>query len=125
MRRVAGIFETAIVQVQSSVGTQPAIVWDPGNTSATTYGPLGSVPSASVLKDVTIINTGTVNIYAGMGTVAYASKTGALIPVGGQLTFQGYSVTGQTGVGTIWANAGTVGYSSSTIAGMASVAAVS
>ncbi len=122
---MAGIFASNIVQVQSSVGTQPAIVWDPGSTSTTTYGPLGSVPTSSSLKDVTIVNTGTVNIYAGMGTVAYASTTGMLIPVGGQLTIQGYSVTGRTGVGTIWANAGTVGFSSSTIAGMVSVAAVS
>ena len=122
---MAGIFETAIQQIQSSVGTQPAVVWDPGNTSSTTYGPLGSVPSAAVLKDVTIVNTGTVNIYAGMGTVAYASTTGALIPVGGQLTFQGYSVVSRGANGTIWANAGTVGYSSSTIAGMMSVGVVS
>ena len=122
---MAGIFESGIVQVQSSVGTQPAVVWDPGSTSSTTYGPLGSVPSGATLTDVTIINTGTVNIYAGMGTVAYASKTGALIPAnGGQLTFQGYSVTSRGANGTIWANAGTVGYSSSTIAGMVSVAAV-
>jgi flagellar basal body rod protein FlgF len=122
---VAGIFSSGIVQVQATVGTAPAVVWDPGSSSATTYGALGSVPTSSVLKDVTIINTGTVNIYAGMGTVAYASTTGMLIPVGGQLTIQGYNLTGRTGIGTIWANAGTVGYSSSTIAGLASVIAVS
>jgi hypothetical protein len=120
----AGIFSSAIIQTQSAVGTAPAVVWDPGSSGTTTYGPLGSVPTSSLLRDVTIINTGTVNIYAGMGTVAYASTTGALIPVGGQLTFFGYSVTGRTGVGTIWANAGTVGYSSSTTAGMVSVQAV-
>ncbi|HUY44237.1 MAG TPA: hypothetical protein VMV92_00710 [Streptosporangiaceae bacterium] len=123
---MAGIFESGIIQVQGAVGTAPAVVWDPGNTSATTYGPLGSVPSAATLTDVTVINTGTVNIYAGMGTVAYASTTGALIPAnGGQLTFQGYKVTSRGANGTIWANAGTVGFSSSTAAGMVSVAAVS
>ena len=122
---MAGIFETAIQQVQSAVGTAPAVVWDPGSSSATTYGPLGSVPTGAVLKDVTVINTGTVNIYAGMGTVAYASTTGALIPAnGGQLTFSGYNVTSHGANGTIWANAGTVGFSSSTIAGMVSVSSV-
>lgn len=121
---MAGIFETAIVQIQSSVGTAPAVVWDPGSSSATTYGPLGSVPTGAVLKDVTIINTGTVNLYAGMGTVAYASMTGGLIAVGGQLTFQGYNVTAHGANGTIWANCGTVGFTGSSIAGMASVIAV-
>lgn len=122
---MAGLFESGIVQVQSSVGTQPAVVWDPGSTSATTYGPLGSVPTAATLTDVTVVNTGTVNIYAGMGTVAYASTTGALIQPGGQLTFQGYKVVSRGANGTIWANAGTVGFTGSTVAGMVSVAAVS
>ncbi len=121
---MSALFETAIQQSQATVGTAPAVVWDPGATSATTYGPLGSVPTASVLKDVAVSNTGTANIYAGMGTVAYASMTGALIPPGGQAVFFGYSVTGRTGVGTIWANTGTVGWSSSTTAGMVSVQAV-
>ena len=123
---MAGLFESGIVQVQGTVGTAPAVVWDPGSTSATTYGPLGSVPSAATLTDVTIINTGTVNIYVGMGTVAYASTTGALVSAnGGQITIQGYKVVSRGANGTIWANAGTVGFSSSTVAGMVSVAAVS
>lgn len=121
---MAGIFESAVVQVQSSVGTQPAVVWDPGSTSTTTYGPLGSVPASTTLTDVIIVNTGTVNIYAGMGTVAYATMTGALIPVGGQTLFQGYKVTSRGANGTIWANCGTVGFTGSSIAGMASVISV-
>ncbi len=35
------LFESGIVQVQSSVGTIRSLVWNPENTSTTTYGPLG------------------------------------------------------------------------------------
>lgn len=118
------LFESAIVQV-ATPGTISTKIWDPSNTSATTLGALGSVASGATLKDVTVINSGTVNIYVGMGSVSAASTTSLLVPVGGQMTLQGYSQVGTTGSpGAIWANVGTVGYTGATVAGLASVVSV-
>jgi hypothetical protein len=117
------LFESGIVQV-SSPGTVSSICWNPSNTSATTFGSLGSVPASAVLKDVTVINQGTVPVYVGMGSAAATtSQIGAQIPAGGQLTIQGYSGTVGT-AGTIWANTGVVGQTGLVAAGMASVASV-
>jgi hypothetical protein len=119
------IFESGIQQVNSSVGTIASLVWQPSNTSATTFGPLGSVASAAALKDVMVQNTGTNVIYVGMGSAAAAATTGAQVQPGGYALFSGYSVTAGTAVtGNIWAQTGTVGQTSSTVAGMASVISV-
>lgn len=119
------IFEGNIVQNNTSVGTIASLIWNPENTSSTTFGPLGSVSSTAVLKDVTIVNTGTVNVYVGSGSAAAATTTGLLLPVGGQVTIQGYSLSNPTGaLGQIWGNVGTVGSTGSTKAGLASVASV-
>ena len=118
------IFEAGIQQVNSSIGTTSALVWNPENTSTTTFGPLGSVSTTAVLKDVTILNTGTVTVYVGSGSLAAGgSQTPMAIPVGGQLTIQGYSVTNPSGTtGQIWGNV--VSGTGSTLAGLASVASV-
>jgi hypothetical protein len=118
------IFESAIQQANSSIGTASSLVWNPENQSSTTFGPLGSVPSTAVLKDVTIINTGTVPVYLGSGSLAAGGTVTPLqIPVGGQVTVQGYSVSNPSGTtGQIWGNV-TSG-TGSTLAGLASVASV-
>lgn len=119
------LFETGIVQVQSTVGTLSALVWQPSNTSTTTFGAAGSITAGSVLKDVTIINTGTATISLASGTTtAGATPVGLQLPAGAQVTIQGYNVTAGTATtGNIWGICAT-GLSTSTIAGLASVASV-
>ena len=118
------LFETGIVQV-STVGTLSALIWQPSNTSTTTFGPLGSITVGDVLKDVTIVNTGSGTVYAAGGTTtASSSPIGLPIPPAGQLTIQGYSQTAGTATfGNIYALCAT-GASSSVTVGLASVASV-
>jgi len=119
------LFESAIQQVNTSVGTVASLIWNPENTSATTFGPLGSVASTAVLKDVTIINTGTVAVLVGSGSASAAATTGLSIPAGGQVTVQGYSVTSPSSTtGQIWGQTTVVNTTGSTLAGLASVASV-
>ena len=99
------------------------MVWNPGNSSATAMGSLGSVPSGAVLRDVTLMNTGTNPLYLQSGSVSAAVATGLLFPAGAQLTIQGYLGTGAA-AGTIWANTSVVGTSGAVTAGLASVASV-
>ena len=116
------IFESGIVQT-TSPGTISTMVWNPSGTSTTTYGALGSVPSSSVFHDLTVINQGTCNVYVNQGSAAVATILGVLLPVGGQLTIQGYAGTVGT-AGTIWANTATAGLTGLVSAGMPSVASV-
>jgi flagellar basal body rod protein FlgF len=118
------IFETSIQQVNSNIGTSYSLIWNPENTSTTTFGALGSVSSTATLKDVTIMNTGTVTVFAGSGTQTAGGSAGSLaIPVGGQVTIQGYNVTNPSGTtGQIWGN--TTTGTGATTAGLASVASV-
>ena len=107
------------------MGTLSALIWQPSNQSTTTYGPLGSITTGDVLKDVTIQNTGSGTVYAAGGTTsAGAAPAGLAIPPGGQLTIQGYVQTAGTATfGNIWGICAT-GAASSTTAGLASVASV-
>lgn len=114
------LFESAIVQV-SSPGTVSALIWNPANTSSTTFGSLGSVPSGAVLKDLILVNQGTVNIYYGMGIASNAGTLGSLLPVGGQHTLQGYQGVGGAATQQIWGNTGTVGSVGQVAVGLASV----
>jgi hypothetical protein len=119
------LFETGVVQVNSSVGTIASLIWQPGNTSTTTYGALGSITVGAVLKDITIINTGANTIYVGSGSISAVSQTGLAVPAGGQVTIQGYNVTAaNTSNGNIWAQTGVLGQTSTTTVGLASVASV-
>ena len=119
------LFESGIVQINSSVGTVSSLIWNPENTSTTTFGALGSVASTATLKDVTIINTGANTIYVGSGSISATSTTGLAVPAGGQLTIQGYSVVNPSSTtGQIWAQTGVFGQTSSTEAGLATVASV-
>ena len=63
-------------------------------------------------------------VFAGSGTQTAGGSAGSLaIPVGGQLTIQGYNVTNPSGVvGQIWGN--TTSGTASTIAGLASIPSV-
>ena len=61
-----------------------------------------------MLKDVTVINQGTVAVYVNSGSAAVATVLGVQVPVGGQLTVQGYSGTVGT-AGSLWANTAVVG----------------
>jgi hypothetical protein len=119
------LFESGIVQAQSSVGTLSVLVWQPSNTSTSTYGAAGSITAGSVLKDVTIINQGTATVYLSQGTTtASATPAGLQLAPGNQVTIQGYNITAGTATtGNIWGIAAT-GLSSSTLAGLASVASV-
>jgi hypothetical protein len=120
-----GLFENGIVQVNSSVGTIASLVWNPENQSATTFGSLGSVPSTAVLKDVTIINAGSVTLYLNGSSQSASAANGLAVPAGGQVTVQGYSVSSPTGTtGQIWGQALSPGTTGATIAGLASVASV-
>jgi hypothetical protein len=119
-------FESGIVQVNAAVGTISSLIWNPSNTSTTTFGALGSVSASAVLKDVTVINQGTTSVYIASGSIASSTPTlGVLLPVGGQLTIQGYSGTVGT-AGSLWAQAGsiTAGLTGAVAVGMASVASV-
>jgi hypothetical protein len=110
------IFEAGIQQVNSNIGTSYSLIWNPENTSTTTFGALGSVSSTATLKDVTIMNTGTVTVFVGSGTQT-------ALGVGQQLTIQGYNVTNPSGTtGQIWGN--TTTGTGATTAGLASVASV-
>lgn len=122
--RVGGIFETSIQQVNSSIGTSSVLIWNPENGSTTTFGPLGSVPPTAVLRDVVIVNTGTVTVFAGSGSLTAGSVSTALaVPAGGKVIIGGYNVTSPSGTtGQIWGNT-TTGIGS-TLAGLASVSEV-
>lgn len=119
------LFENAIVQT-ATVGTVSGLIWAPGNTSTSTYGPLGSITVGDVLKDLTIINSGAGTIYASNGSItASSTPVGFPIPPGGQCTIQGYYlVAANSSVGNIWAVAPYLGVTSSTQVGLASVASV-
>ena len=115
------LFETGIQQVTASVGTVAAVVWLPNNTSTTTYGPLGSIASTAVLKDLVIQNTGSNTMYVGFGSQSATSQTGMQIPAGGEMIVYGYSATGAASTGQVWANTGVVGQTTSCVAGLASI----
>lgn len=83
------IYESNIIQ--TSTITSAALVWDPSNSSTTTFGPRGAVPvltPAQTLHDVTVINQGPGILYLGGSTVTTA--TGLPVPVGAQVTIRGY-----------------------------------
>ena len=119
------LFETGIVQV-STVGTLPVAHLEPVKRVTTTFGSLGSITTGDVLKDVTIINTGSGTVYAAGGTtVAGAAPIGIAIPPGGQVTIQGYNVTAASdGPGWPICALAATGASSSVKVGLASVASV-
>jgi len=100
------IFEGNLVQT-TAITTSAALIWDPSNTSATAFGPLGKVnvlTPAQTLKDVTIINQGPGILYVGQGSaITNTGTTQALaVPVGGQLTLQGYTATAGATAGRIY-----------------------
>lgn len=115
------LFETGIVQVNSSVGSLSSLIWNPAYTGTTTFGPLGGIAVGSSLKDVTIMNTGPGTVYVAAGSMAAsATPIGAPVVPGGQMTLEGYSVTAANNtVGQLWGIVATGGSNSSTTAGLA------
>lgn len=89
------IFETGVQQA-SAVNTSAGVIWDVDNTSTTTYGPLGSVTTGAVLKDLLIMNTGTATCYVGGASVTGATN-GTPVNPGGYLLIGGYSITAASG----------------------------
>lgn len=77
------------VQTTASVGTSATAIYN-----TTTYTPPGgsalTFPTGVTLKDVTIVNTGTVNMFVGGSTVTTA--TGLLCPAnGGQVSIRNWN----------------------------------
>jgi hypothetical protein len=97
------IFATGIQQVSSAVGTTAAIIFQPSNTSTTTYGALGSITVGTVLTNLIIENTGASSIYVGMGSASAATTTGLQVVAGGQVMLYGYNVTAANSTtGNVW-----------------------
>lgn len=118
---MAAIFGDAIVQVSTNVGTIASLVFDPNNTSATTFGSLGSVPSGAVIKDVMLVNSGTANVYLNWSSQSAAAANGILLPVGGAVPLLGYTATGGTTTNRIWGQTGTVGLTGAVTVGLLTV----
>lgn len=99
------LFESNLVQ--TSTITTVALIWDPSNTSTTTFGPLGKVnvlTPAQTLKDVTIVNQGPGILYIGSGSnIANTGTTqGLAVAVGAQVTLRGYTATAGSTAGRIY-----------------------
>jgi hypothetical protein len=116
-------FASGIVQVNGSVGTICSMVWNPGSTSTTTFGSLGSVPATASFTGLIVANTGTNAIYLSSGSVAASAATGVQVAAGSEMLLTGYSGTVGT-AGTIWAQTLTAGTTSSAQSGLPSVVAV-
>lgn len=89
-------FEGSIVQV-TSVSNSAVVVWNPSNTSPTTFGSLGAVPPNALLNAVGIVNAGTATVYVGGNTVT--TLTGLPVPPGGQIGIRRYSFQNGVAVG--------------------------
>jgi hypothetical protein len=118
-------FAAGIVQVNSSVGTISSLIWNPSNTSTTTFGALGSVPSTSAFSGLIVANTGSNTIYlnGGSANLALSGTIGFPVAAGSEVYLSGYSGTVGT-AGSIWAQTITSGLTSSTQVGLPSVASV-
>ena len=115
------IFETGIVQQSTVLGTAIGTVFNINNTSTTTFGPLGSVGSGQVIKDLTVVNEGPGTIWVSNGTVP-ATQAGIAMNPGMQVTLGGYNVTAAAGgVGNLYATCLVTTGTATVITGMASV----
>jgi len=120
-RNFVAIFETGIVQQSTVLGTAIGTVFNINNTSTTTFGPLGSVGSGQVIKDLTVVNEGPGTIWISNGTVP-ATQAGITMNPGMQVTLGGYSVTAAAGgVGNLYATCLVTTGTATVITGMASV----
>lgn len=113
------LFDAGSVAFQSgTVSTTSGTVYNPNSAA------LGSLSPAVTLRDVSIVNTGTVGIYlATGGTVGTANTTNSfLLPAGAQVTIQGWTATSGSTANQIY---GIVASGSGAYeAGLASVASV-
>lgn len=102
-----------------------SLIWNPGNTSATTFGALGSVSSSTVFNGLIVANTGANTIYinSGSANTSVSGTIGTAIAPNSEVYISGYSGTGGA-AGSIWAQTQVVGQTSSTMVGLPSVASV-
>jgi hypothetical protein len=115
------IFDAGSPAYQSTVGgTSTAVkIWS-GTASA-----LASISPAVTLRDLTVLNNGTISIYIGVGTTAAQLAGGVLVNPGGQVTMQGWVGTSNTTTNDLWGVGSTsVAGSFSTAAGLATLASV-
>lgn len=116
------IFDAGSPAYQSAVGgTATAVkIWS-GTVSA-----LASISPAVTLRDLTVLNNGTISIYIGVGTTAaQLTSGGVLVNPGGQVTIQGWVGTSNTTTNDLWGVGSTsVAGSFSTAAGLATLASV-
>ena len=93
------IFETGVVQVNNAITNTVGTIWNPSNTSTTTYGALGSVTTGAVISGLIIKNTGTATMFIGTGTAI--SGTGLPVNPGSEILYTGYVATGGQAPGTL------------------------
>lgn len=79
----------------TNVGTSATAVFNPNSTALQAAGIAGNA-----LRDLILVNAGTVTVYIGQSTVT--ATTGTPLAPGGQLTLQGYSATAGNATNTIY-----------------------
>lgn len=88
------IFANGVATQTSAPGTSATAVFNPNSTA------LAALSPAVALHDVTIINTGSVNVALGSSTVT--ATTGLILKPGQQLTIQGWLATSGNAAGEIY-----------------------
>lgn len=102
---------SAATQATASVGTSATQIY---NTSAS------GIPAGVTLKNLTIVNTGSVTFYVGQSGVT--SSTGLPVTAGTQVTIDGYSYAQGASGGNVYAI--TASGTSSALAGLSTVIGV-
>jgi hypothetical protein len=99
----------------ASVGGTAVRVW------SGTFTALAGISPAVTVRDITIINTGSYTCYVGGSSV---TNVGLPLPPGAQLTVQGWSALSGTTTNDIFAVTASGATATSTVAGLATNAAV-
>lgn len=97
----------------TSVGTSATAVFNPNSTALQAAGVTGNT-----LRDLILINQGSVTVYVGQSTVT--STTGTPLVPGGQMTLQGYVATAGSATNTVYAI--TASGTANVAAGLATIA---
>ena len=97
----------------NSLGTTASIVWS-GTAPA-----IGSVSPAAVVRDLTIINTGTATCYLGGTGITTTATTGFALAPGVQVTLQGWTATTGTSTNDVYGFVYGVGLATTVQAGLA------
>lgn len=117
------IFDAGSPAFQQTTGSTTAVkIW------SGTAGALASISPAVTVRDLVILNTGTVTVVVGGSNVATQSAatqnsaSAMLLPAGAQMTIQGWSTTTDTVTNDVWGIAASGTFNIS--AGLATVASV-